>query len=318
MTNHEAPIPMPKSLNLAEIFKLDADDLKKAREKAIHIHGTDIKAAGNEVERAVRDYLKRMLPPRYYVTHGHLIDPGHHVSPQLDVIIADNFSLPSLLTTKDETEYIPITSVLAIGEIKSTYYSKHNTYREFHKKLKTIASELSRPLVENTAYEGIRDNTTIRDMTLGSKNRYLNHLYSFLLCVGSGNFDLGKVKALLTSTNPELLPSTAVFLDKGIVLYADPNKEGAFHKYPLEVKDSGYEWCFVQGAKDKEGSLEGTHLAALYGQLISHLSNSHLEPPNAYSYTAKMSVFRKSSLTWAKGEIEARGRTVPTPESQPE
>ena len=305
---------MPNSLNLAEIFKLDADDLKKAREKAIRIHGTDIKAAGNEVEQAVRDYLKRMLPPRYYVTHGHLIDPEHRVSPQLDVIIADNFSLPSLLTTKDETEYIPIASVLAIGEIKSTYYSKHNTYREFHEKLKIIASEFSRPLVENTAYGGIRKNTTIRDMTLGNRNRYLNHLYSFLLCVDGGNFDLGKVSNLLTSVEPELLPSTAVFLDKGIVVYGDPNKEGAFHKYPLEVKDLGYEWCFMRGAEDKEGSLEGTHLAALYGHLISHLFNSHLEPPNVYSYTAKMSVFRRSSLTWAKGEIETRGRTVSTPE----
>lgn len=57
---------MPKSLNLAKMFQLDSDDLKKAREKAHHIHGTnDIKAAGNEVERAVRGYLKRMLPPRY-------------------------------------------------------------------------------------------------------------------------------------------------------------------------------------------------------------------------------------------------------------
>ena len=292
---------MPKSLNITEIFKSDADILKKARETAIRIHGTrDIKAAGNEVEQEVRDYLKRMLPPRYYVTHGHLIDPEYHVSPQLDVIIADNFSLPSLLTTKDGTEYIPITSVLAIGEIKSTYYSHHNTYREFHEKLKIIASELSRPLVENTAYGGIRENTTIRDMTLSNKNRYLNHLYSFLLCVDGGNFDFSKVSNLLTAVEPELLPSAAVFLDKGIVLYANQNKEGAFHKYPLEGKDSGYEWCFIQGAEDEESSLEGTHLAALYGQLISHLSNSHLEPPNAYSYIAKISVFRKSSLTWAK------------------
>ena len=87
-------------------------------------------AAGNEVEVSVRDYLRRMLPPRYYVTHGHLIDTTHRVSPQLDVIIADNFSLPSLLTTRDGTEYVPATSVLAIGEVKSTYYHSKRGLQE--------------------------------------------------------------------------------------------------------------------------------------------------------------------------------------------
>ena len=310
---------MPNSLNLAAMFKSDADDLKKAREKARHIHRADIRAAGNEVEQAVRDYLKRMLPPRYYVTHGHLIDPEHRVSPQLDVIIADNFNLPSLATTKDGTEYIPVTSVLAIGEIKSTYYRSQKYYQKFHDTLSIILSELSRPLIENTFYEGLKDHATIADIVRGSSRKYLNNLYSFLLCINSGDFDFSKIKNLLTSANPELLPTMTVFLDKGIVTYAKLNEKGvAFHKYPIEVKGADYDWCFAQGSKAEEGSLEGTHLAALYGQLISHLSDSHLEPPNAYSYTAKMSAFRKSSLTWAKGEIEARGRTVPTPESQPE
>ena len=65
---------MASNLNLAEIFKTDAEALRRAREEAIRIHPTDIRAAGNQVEQAVRDYLKRMLPPRYYVTSGHLID----------------------------------------------------------------------------------------------------------------------------------------------------------------------------------------------------------------------------------------------------
>ena len=48
---------MAKPLNLAKIFKSDADDLKQAREKANQLHATDIRAAGNEVEQAVRDTL---------------------------------------------------------------------------------------------------------------------------------------------------------------------------------------------------------------------------------------------------------------------
>ena len=71
---------MAKTLNLAAVFKSDAEELLRSREEAIRIHGTNIRAAGNEVEQAVRNYLKRMLPPRYYVTSGHLIDQEGRVS----------------------------------------------------------------------------------------------------------------------------------------------------------------------------------------------------------------------------------------------
>jgi hypothetical protein len=111
-----------KTLDIPAIFKSDADDIIKCREDAIRIHRSDNRAAGNEVEMCVRDYFHRMLPPRYYVTQGHLIDISGNVSSQLDVIVSDNFNLPSLQTTKDGTGYIPIDSVYYCGEIKSTYY----------------------------------------------------------------------------------------------------------------------------------------------------------------------------------------------------
>ena len=137
---------MAKILDLAGNFKSDAEELRKAREEAIRIHPTDIRAAGNEVERAVRDYLRRSLPSRYYVTSGHLIDSGSIVSPQQDIIIADNFGLPSLYTTKDGTEYVPITSVHAIGEVKSTYRQAERPFEKLHEDLQQI-SEMDRPLV---------------------------------------------------------------------------------------------------------------------------------------------------------------------------
>ena len=292
---------MANTLNLAGIFESDAEALRRAREEAIRLHPTDIRAAGNEVEQAVRDYLKRMLPPRYYVTNGHLIDTEGCVSPQLDVIIADNFSIPSLLTTKDCTEYVPITSVFAIGEVKSTYHNSKRYYDKFHNVLSLISSELTRPLVENTVYGGLKPSTNMRDLYFGSPNKYLNNLYSFLLCIDGGDFDFENIKKLLTLANPELLPNMAVFLNAGIVAYAKRNDMSLeFHKYPIEVKNDEYDWCFMQGVKAEEGSSEGTHLATLYDQLISHLSTSHLESPNAYRYTAKMSLFRRSSLIWAK------------------
>ena len=302
-TSIEEGRQMANTLNLAEIFKSDAEALQRAREEAIRIHSTNIRSAGDQVERAVRDYLKRMLPPRYYVTNGHLIDSSNLVSSQLDVIIADNFSLPSFLTTKDGTEYVPVTSVYAIGEVKSTYYQSQDYFGKFHNVLQQI-SEMDRPLVENTIHGGIKDSTTITDMALGSSNKYLNNLYAFFICVDGGDFDFKRVKTLLSSVDPSLLPNVSVLLNKGIVCYGKMDEQKGFtiHKYPVEVAQSDYDWFFAEGAETEGGSMPGTHLAVLYGYLVEHLSNSNLEPPSAYRYTAGMSAFRRSSLMWAKTE----------------
>ena len=160
-------------------------------------------------------------------------------------------------------------------------------------------SQMHRPLVENSVYQGIKDSSNMRDMTLGSSNRYLNNLYSFLFCVDAGDFHFGKIKSLLLSADVNHLPSVAILLNKGIVAYADRRKLGSLHKYPNEVNGSDYGWCSMATVEPEEGSVEGTNLAFLYAQLISHLSNSHLEPPNAYEYIGKDLAFSRSSLTWA-------------------
>lgn len=292
---------MTSTLNIADIFRRDAEDLRAEREKAIQVHSTDIRAAGNQVEVAVRDYLRRMLPPRYYVTHGHLIDSESRVSPQIDVIIADNLGLPSLLTTNDGTEYVPVTSVYAIGEVKSTFDHSKKHYHKMRDDLRKIAT-LNRPLAEHTAYGGLKGSTTWADMTLPVTNRYLNNLYSFMFCVNGENFNFERLKPLLVSENPEHLPNAAVFLNKGVVVNGKIDHRGAltFNKYPNEVSPIEYDWCFFEVVAADGGSLEGSQLAFLYGSLIEHLSKSHLEPPNVYQYTANMSVARLSSLRWAK------------------
>ncbi len=254
---------MASHLNLDKIFASDAKVLVDAREKARTVHKSDIRAAGNEVEVPVRDYLRRMLPPRYYVTHGHLIDTGQRVSPQLDVIIADNFSLPSLLTTRDGTEYVPATSVLAVGEVKSTYSHSRKDYECFHKKLVTI-SQMHRPLVENTVHQGISGSSSIRDTVLGSSNKYLNNLYSFLFSVDGGDFGFGKVRNLLALTDINQLPNSAIFLNMGIVAYANRSRLGGLHKYPNEVSSNDYGWCFLETVGPEEGSVEGANLSFLY------------------------------------------------------
>ena len=286
---------MDKPLDLARVIQQDAASLKAAREKAMTVHPSDIRAAGNEVEDAVRDYFRRVLPQPFYVTSGHLIDSNHQVSSQIDLIIADASNLPSLYTTSDGTEYIPITSVYAIGEVKSTYYKSKRHFEQMKKALATILA-MDRPLVKNTAFEGVRGDTTIRDIVLGSSNRFLNHLFSFLLCVDAGDFAFEDVTPHLKSADPSLVPNVTVLLDKGIMMRSKLNADGssAFHRYPSEAPSPEYDWVFAENLK------EGSSLAALYAMLIAHLTNSHLEPANAYSYTDNLLTFRRSTLRWAK------------------
>ena len=269
--------------------------MKAAREKAMTVHPSDIRAAGNEVEDAVRDYFKRVLPQPFYVTSGHLIDSNHQVSSQIDVIIADASNLPSLYTTSDGTEYIPITSVYAIGEVKSTFYKSKRHFEQLKKALAKVL-EMDRPLVKNTAFgEKLRPNTTIRDIVLGSRNRFLNHLFSFLFCVDAGDFAFEDVTGHLQSTDLSLVPNVTVLLDKGMIMRSRLDADGTFgcHRYPTEAPSPEYDWVFAESAN------EGSSLAFLYGMLIDHLNNSHLQPASVYSYTNELLAFRRSTLRWA-------------------
>ena len=292
---------MGSKINLGAIFRREAEVLLKARETAMEIHPTDLRAAGSHVEGSVRGYLRRMLPPRYHVTSGHLIDEDSLVSPQIDVIIADNFGIPSLLTTQDCTEYVPISSVLAIGEVKSTYYKSKSHFEKAADDLREI-SGMARPLVENTAYDGVKGETLLEHMILPLQNKYLNSLFSFMLCIDGGDFDFADIKDLLLSEDPQFLPGTSVLLNKGVLVHARlGDKVGIMiNKYPAEVSSVSYDWCYFEGFVEEGGSPEGSHLAFLYGALVQHLANCRLEPPDAYRYTAKLSSGRRSSLEWAK------------------
>lgn len=298
---------MAKKPNISSLFKREADALLLAREEAIEIHGSkNIPSAGNQIEHAVRDFLKKMLPPRYYVTNGHLIDEEGRISPQLDIIIADSFNLPSIFKARDGTEFIPAVSAYAVAEVKSTYYYSKNYYQKFRDTLGQIYSELSRPLIQNTAYE-ISANTSIYHLGISSPHKFMNSLFSFFICIDAGDFDFAKISDFLNSSDQRLLPNMAIFLsgdNSGIVMYAKYNDKGiGYHKYPADVKNDGYRWCFSQGRQEDEGSREGTHLAILYAQLFDHLSGSHLDKANVYSYVTKqLAGFSKSSLQWAKGE----------------
>lgn len=285
-----------RTLDIPGIFKADAETIIKCREDAIRIHGTNIRAAGDEVEISVRDYLTRMLPPRYYVSQGHLIDRVGNVSAQMDIIISDNFNLPSLQTTKDGTRYIPIDSVYAVGEIKSTYYKSKNSIADFSDSIMDIRENLIHEEILNTAYEGLSDETSLRDIVLEKANRVLNQIFFFAIFIDGGDFAFEDVSSYYKSRELKHLPNVVVILNRGVIFLASFIDEiFRFNRYPEDAKPNE-DWYFSPFSGMEGGSLEGNHLGFLYYTLVEHLANSHLEPPSLKGYLQKLMVGRKSLL----------------------
>lgn len=289
-----------RKLNISDVFKTEAENLTKIRLDAIRIHGTgDIKAAGNEIEEQVRVNFRRMFPKNLYVTHGHLVDEKGLVSPQLDIIIADIKNLPSLITTKDGTEYIPIESVYAFGEIKSTYQKRKKHLEGFSAVISRIKSEMTHREITNTAYKGkLTDSTLLRDIFLSKNNRILNRLFSFVLFIDSGDFDFADTKTALYSFDKRYLPNVCTLLNAGSIIYGRSDGSKFVHeRYPEENDEDGYLWHFVPLHPTTEfGTLEGNTLSSLYFMILEHINNSFLETPNLGKYLTGMVTSRKSLI----------------------
>ena len=113
---------MTKSFPIEEAYAADATRIITARSAGcVHHEVSDIRARGDTVEVAVRDFLQRRLPQQYHIGQGHIVDKKLITSPQLDVIIADSNGMPVLFEGENGVQYIPYESVYLVGEIKSSY-----------------------------------------------------------------------------------------------------------------------------------------------------------------------------------------------------
>lgn len=264
------------NLNISKFFNNEASLLKKARESCIDIHGSDIRAAGNEVEISVRQWMERMLPDTVSVGHGHIIDQESNISPQLDCILRDRSHLPTLFTTADGTEYTPFDSIYAIGEIKSTYYKSSKYIEAFSNKLRSIDQDLTHNLIKNTAQGGIKRDSLLHHVMLGSSQPYLNQLFTFMLFVDSGDALTDEIAEIYRTTQDEYLPDIAVFLNGCIVIKADIDGDRMqIYKYSKQAPPEA-KWKIVPASQIEgaDATSEGKHLASsitacsiIYGSL---------------------------------------------------
>jgi hypothetical protein len=285
-------------LNISKFFNNEASTLIEARRKCVDIHGSDIRAAGNEVEIAVREWLQRMLPDDVSVGHGHIIDHKSAISPQLDCILRDRSHIPTLFTAADGTEYTPIDSVFAYGEIKSTYYKASKYIQNFTETKKRIKEDLEHALIKNTVKDGIKSDSLLYHMFLGSSQPYLNQIFTFMLFIDSGDASTEEITEIYSTTDDSLLPDIAVYLNGCVVTKASIEGDRLrIYKYssgaPPEV---GWKILPAPRIEGTDVTIEGKHLGFLYYCLLNHIKESALEGPNLTAYLKVLLVGSKSAM----------------------
>src|SRR5688572_12556294 len=93
-----------KTIPLAKYFQHDLEKIMMAY-RLSHTIGSDllnIRAAGDQVELAVKQFFIDKLFPKYHVCDGHIVDSNLKASPQFDIVISENSKNPVLFNLADK------------------------------------------------------------------------------------------------------------------------------------------------------------------------------------------------------------------------
>ena len=196
-----------------EIFKIKVDNfiLELDRAKSLYedltkknklIHSGEY---GMYKERSLKELLEFIIPFKYETTDGYIINSFDETSTQCDLIIYDKLNTP-LIEFGDRFQFIPVESVAAIGEVKSTL-----TKKEFFETAIKLAKnkEICKPSLEYTSLNqnynkelfapysfiicdnitGINDNYTFKDLIKDLAKRYVeegievDNYFNIIICL---------------------------------------------------------------------------------------------------------------------------------------
>lgn len=284
-----------KILSLNDFFRKDAEKILMASRLADTIRGgmSDIKAGGNEVEIAVRNFFKEKLYPKYHVSDGHILDKNMHISPQLDLLIADNTKSPVFNVLADSSEILYYEPVYAYGEVKKSYY-KRELLDEFSYNLKRIKEQMDRECILPDVVECT--NTLLKVRTNLTSYPLRNILFTFMFFSSSKGVNTQVLKDRLALLENSFLPNIMIFLDWGIVLNVDKKVYEEEHRlkinlYPEYISKEEGKWIVLNWD-------ESSHILAYsYMLLLEHLNNSIVSIPDFNNYTSKIFDFSLTNIS---------------------
>ena len=275
-------------LELTKVYQEAASQILKARDRSKVIHKSgNIRASGDEIERPFRELIRRKLPSKYYVGQGHIVDKNLSISPQLDIIVADNSATPILFSSEDGTEFFPYESVYLFGEVKSSYLSAKKYLSSF---ADTSAAIVNRMVREHTPRNYIGNRIYLgKGLHAEREEPYLNPMFSFLVFADSGDVAIGDLIEPYTLIPDVLLPNLVCFLDGKLIVKASVLKTGAgialgamdAQTHHIITRDDIY-WILLEFNSEQYKS--GHALAVLVLMIMEHLSRCLLLEPPMKSY----------------------------------
>lgn len=119
---------------IKELLMKKQETLKaKLKESSAIKHPT---GNGDCSENGWKSFLKQMLPKKYGIDKGYVIDYEGNVSDQIDIIIYDALYSPFVMLSESNEKYIPVESVYAIVEVKPTIEKRYLEYA--NKKIESV------------------------------------------------------------------------------------------------------------------------------------------------------------------------------------
>jgi hypothetical protein len=275
------------NIDLDSFFVFETEEIEMAYRisSLLHKGAKNIVAGGNEVEVALRNFFKKKLTNKFYTTSGHIIDNSLKISPQFDIIIADNNKSPILHTSKDKTEFLIYESIYCIGEVKKSWYNK-NLLPDYIKSIKRMRNELNRTSVD-PKFVDIGGKGAMFNVPT-TQYPYKNPLFYFMFFVSSENLKISELKDVVASNSSENIPNIICFLDRGLMVNINKtsldNGEIKINLYPEFINNDieENEWVLIN-FDEKANSL-----AYFYMLLVEHLNTVVLETPSMLSYLKNM------------------------------
>jgi hypothetical protein len=285
----------PNPFAIKDVYGQEVANLLSSRKKSKLIHSSgDIDASGDEVEVPFRDLLRRRLPNQYFVGHGHIVDQSLNVSPQFDVVIADNNATPILFEAENGCQFFPWESVFAVGEIKASYQRGKHPVRKFAESIAKLKTQLVR-LPTPPSYLG--NGVFLEGFESSDERKVRNPLFPFMVFFDSGAATQADLADEYCATSDEYLPVVASFLDGSAVVKAEIEKaQGGIEMGPVDldplrvIERKDIHWMQVNYKSQSDGGAQA--LVILMLGLFDHLNRCILMPPpindylNAITHTA--------------------------------
>lgn len=242
--------------DIAKKLKIDFDGVTR------QIEHNGVK--GSAREDLLKDYLRDLLPNKYSISSGIIIDFNQNQSKQQDFIIHDAFNCPSFFKT-DSNTIIPIESVYATIEIKSTL--NYDTLKQS---------------VENI--ESVRKLHKLPNRNIISNDYNEQYPLGFVFAYSS-DYSLEQIQKKLFELNKSVdgrhQISIVCVLDKGLIFNVYKDNLTNFTIIPTN------DTVLARSDSDIENSLYSFYLL-----MLQYLDNVYIQVPSLIEYAKKNNSFK--------------------------